>query len=263
MTELRVRTTGAVCRATLHEPDKLNPLGEEVRAALQALVDRLATDPDVRVLVLDGAGRAFSAGADLRQPPPTGGSWAERRRASGAWQRVLDGLEHLPQVTVARLHGPVVGGAALLAVACDIRVAADDVVLAIPELAIGIPLTWGGLPRLVREIGLPRARDLVMTGRTLGAEEALAWGLVTRVAPAAEIDAAVDAAVQALLAMPDAPLRMTKDALAAIGRDRAGMAAAWADPDLLAWSLAESERDDAARRYVRGRSQRSEEPPPA
>ena len=82
-----------------------------------------------------------------------------RRRSSGAWQRLLEDLERLPQVTVARLHGHVIGGAFLLAAACDLRVAADDVSMSIPELAIGIPLTWAGLPRLAREIGLPRTRS--------------------------------------------------------------------------------------------------------
>jgi enoyl-CoA hydratase/carnithine racemase len=73
-----------------------------------------------------------------------------RRRASGRWQRLLDDLERLPQVTVARLQSHVIGGGALLAAACDLRVAADDLAVAIPEVAIGIPLTWAGLPRLVR-----------------------------------------------------------------------------------------------------------------
>jgi enoyl-CoA hydratase/carnithine racemase len=72
---------------------------------------------------------------------------------------VLEQFDRIPQATIARLHGHVIGGAALLAAACDIRVAADDTVVRIPELAIGIPLTWAGIPLLVREIGLPLTRD--------------------------------------------------------------------------------------------------------
>jgi enoyl-CoA hydratase/carnithine racemase len=142
-------------------------------------------------------------------------------------------------VTVARLHGHVIGGAGLLAAACDLRVAADDLSYAIPEVAIGIPLTWAGLPRLAREIGLPRTRDLVMTGRQLGAGEAEAWGLVHRVVPPAELDAAVDALVDALLAQPPAALAMTVDGLRALGRAVSAPDVAWADPDLLRWSLRE------------------------
>jgi enoyl-CoA hydratase/carnithine racemase len=146
-------------------------------------------------------------------------------------------MERLPQATVARLHGHVIGGAFLLAAACDLRVASDDVSLSIPELAIGIPLTWAGLPRLVREIGLPRTRELVMTGRRIGGAEAQQWGLVHRLVAAHELDAAVDDLVAELLAQPAVPLAMTVDALRALGRAISGPETAWADPDLLRWSL--------------------------
>src|SRR5205085_373879 len=142
------------------------------------------------------------AGADLKSTayPPVEGDWSTRRHRTSTWQRVLDQLERIPQATVARLHGHVVGGAALLASACDLRVAADDVVLRIPELAIGIPLTWAGIPRLVREVGLPLARDWVMTCRPVPADELHRCGFAQRLAPRAELDAAVDECVAQLLA---------------------------------------------------------------
>jgi enoyl-CoA hydratase/carnithine racemase len=235
---------GRVRRLVLDRPAKLNALNEEVRNGLQRAVDDLADRPDVRVVVLAGEGRAFSAGADLAERAPSSPDALARRHASGRWQRLLDSFERLPQVTVARLHGHVVGGAALLAVACDLRVAADDLAFAIPEVAIGLPLTWAGLPRLVREIGLPRTRDLVMTGRRVGGAEAERWGLVQRLVPAADLDAAVDEVVAGLLAQPPAPLAMTVDALRALGRHLSGPETAWADPDLLRWSL--RERPDPA-----------------
>ena len=145
----------------------------------------------------------------------------------------------------------------LLAAACDLRVAADDVRLSIPEVELGIPLTWAGLPRLVREIGLPRTRDLVMTGRTLTGAEAEAWGFATRVVPASELDAATGALIAELLTMPDVPLRMTREALAALGRPV--LSTAWADPDLLAWSLREADTTDAMRAYVERRMPKSDE----
>ena len=241
---------GDVCRVMLHEPARLNPLGEHVRAGLEEVVARLRDDLTTRVVVLSGAGRAFSAGADLRAGPAPPADWVARRRASGGWQRLLDSIESLPQVTVASLHGRTVGGAVLLAAACDLRIGADDLLVSVPEVALGIPLTWAGLPRLVREIGLPRTRELVMTGRVVGAEEALAWGFVTRLVAAAELRAATDALVAELLEMPDVPLRMTHEALVAIGRDRAGMAAAWADADLLSWSGREPDTRAAMRAYA-------------
>ena len=238
---VRVELDGeaGVGRLTLARPDKLNALNDDLRAGLHAAVRTLADRDDVRVVVVAGAGRAFSAGADLAERIDPGPTDLARRRATGRWQRVLEDLERLPQVTVARLHGHVIGGAGLLAAACDLRVASDDLSFAIPEVAIGIPLTWAGLPRLVREIGLPRTRDLVMTGRRLGAAEAEAWGLVHRVAPAAELDAAVDGLVAGLLSQPPAALAMTVDALRALGRAVSAPETAWADPDLLRWSLGE------------------------
>jgi enoyl-CoA hydratase/carnithine racemase len=239
VTVVRLDIDGATARLELDRPAKLNALNDELRRDLQAAIDELATRADVRVVVVSGAGRAFSAGADLNERVPSSPDPLVRRWSSGAWQRLLEDLERLPQVTVARLHSHVIGGAFLLAAACDLRVASDDVSLSIPELAIGIPLTWAGLPRLVREIGLPRTRELVMTGRRIGGEEAERWGLVHRLVAASELDAAVDALVNELLAQPAAPLAMTVDALRALGRATSAPDVSWADPDLLRWSLRE------------------------
>lgn len=250
MSVLDVHRDGIVVRATLNRPEKLNALDHAVREALEQLVRELADDPAVTVLVLQGAGRGFSAGADLNAPNGMAGlDWAGRRHEGGRWQRLLDDVEALPQATVARVHGPCVGGAVLLALACDLRVAADDAVFSIPEVAIGIPLTWAGLPRLVREIGLPRTRDLVMTGRPIDAATALDWGVVQRLVPAPDLDTATDALVAELAAMPAGPLAMTAAALRAIGRSVSGADAAWADPDLIAWALRDPETGEAAARY--------------
>jgi enoyl-CoA hydratase/carnithine racemase len=250
---LTLSRSGAVWTLTLDEPARLNPLDDRVRRRLDTVVRRLGSDPSVRVMVLRGAGRAFSGGIDLAARDarsPEAGTWSERRRASGAWQRTLAGLETVPQVTVASLHGWVVGGAALLACCCDLRIAADDMRLSIPELRLGIPLTWAGLPRLVREIGLPRTRDLVMTARVVSAGEALEWGLVQRVVPAADLSEATGALVDELVRMPAAPLALTKEALTAIGRTVATEVVAWADSDLLSWSVREPEGQAAAAEYL-------------
>jgi enoyl-CoA hydratase/carnithine racemase len=162
------------------------------------------------------------------------------------WGRLLDAIEALPQVTIASLHGPVIGGAVLLAVACDLRVAAPDLHLSIPELALGIPLTWGGVPRLAREIGISRARELILTGHVVGAAQALAWGLVHRVG---DRETGTKKLVEELLAMPEAPLAITKDALRAYGRTIVSHEASWADADLLESSRNNDESREAARAY--------------
>jgi enoyl-CoA hydratase/carnithine racemase len=252
---LAIDFDGPVCRLTLNRPERLNALNEELRAALAGALRELEDRPDVRVVVLSGAGRAFSAGADLRTTayPPVTGAWSERRHATGTWQRLLEQFDRIPQVTVARLHGHVIGGAALLAAVCDLRVAAADAVVRIPELAIGIPLTWAGLPYLVREVALPLARDWVMTCRPVAADELLRAGYVTRVAAPEGLDDAVEACVAELLAVPPGPLAMTRALTSALGRSHPAMVAGWADPDLQQWAFTEDEYRDAARAYVQGR----------
>lgn len=246
---------GAVVRLTLNRPDKLNALNDEVRRGLAAAVRDLEERPDVRVVVLAGAGRSFSAGADLATSsypaPSAGASWAADRHRTGTWQRLLDDLGRIPQVTVASLHRHVVGGAALLAASCDIRIAADDVVLRIPELAIGIPLTWAGIPLLAREIGLPLARDWVMTCREVHPDELLRSGFAQRVVERDRLDAAVEECVAQLLAVGAGPLAMTRALTSALGRSHAAMAAGWGDADHMRWSLTEDEYRDAVRAYVR------------
>lgn len=245
---VRVETADGVCRVTLDRPERLNALGEEVRVELQSQLRTLAEDAATRVVVLQGAGRSFSSGADLRDPAPLPEDWTARRLTAGRWQRLLDELESIPQVTVARLHGHTVGGAVLLATACDIRIASEDLELFIPELALGIPLTWAGLPRLVREIGLPRTRELVMTGRRVNGREALEWGLVQRLVPAEKLEEATEALVSELLRMPSGPLAITRAALASMGK--ASLHSAWADPDILAWALRDPEAREASGTYV-------------
>ena len=251
---LDISIDGAVARLTLNRPAKLNALNEAVRRALAAALDDLEERPEVRVLVLGGAGRAFSAGADLRSTayPPVEGDWSTRRHRTGTWQRLLEQLDRIPQVSVARLHGNVVGGAALLAAACDIRIAADDTVVRIPELAIGVPLTWAGIPLLVREIGLPLARDWVMTCRPVAADELSRSGYAQRVVPAGQLDAAVAACVDELLAVPPGPLAMARAMMSAIGRTSPAMVAAWGDADHQQWSFTEAEYRQAAASYIQG-----------
>jgi enoyl-CoA hydratase/carnithine racemase len=253
---VRFSVEGRVARLVLNRPSKLNALNDEVRLGLAAALSSLEERPDVSVLVISGAGRCFSAGADLLSTsyPAVAGSWAAQRHATGTWQRLLDQLGRVPQVTIARLHSHVVGGAVLLAAACDLRIASSDTVVRIPELAIGIPLTWAGVPLLVREVGLPVARDWVMTCRAVSADELLRTGYATRVVPSASLDAAVEECVASLVDLPPGPLSMTRSMFASIGRSTPAMAAGWGDADHMRWSMTEDEYREAARRYLQGMS---------
>lgn len=249
---LHVELDAPVARITLDRPDRLNALDDGIRRELQAALHELEERPDIAVLVVAGAGRSFSAGADLTRTayPPIAGDWAAQRRATGTWQRLLEQLDRIPQATVVRLHGHVIGGAALLAAACDIRIASDDVVVRIPELAIGIPLTWAGIPLLVREVGLPLTRDWVMTARPVEAPELLRSGFVQRLCERPGLDAAVAECIDELLAVAPGPLAMTRALTSAIGRTAPAMATGWGDADLQRWAFTEDEFRQSVRSYL-------------
>lgn len=222
-----------VVRLTLTGPDRKNALGETVRRQLDETCRELRDRSDVRVLVLRGANGDLSGGADLTEEPGPNLP-ADARLHASRWNRLLDDLERLPQVTVAVLEGWVVGGAVLLAAACDLRLARTDARIRIPEVQVGLPLTWGGLPRLVREIGLSRTRDLVMSGRVLTGEEATSWGFAQRSAGPGDLEDQLDELLTQLTAADPTALAMTRASLQAIGRVTSAEATAWADPDLLA-----------------------------
>ncbi len=183
---------------TLNRPEKLNPLSTLTLTELVDAARFLDSKQEVKVVIVRGRGRAFCAGADLAAF--SGGEGAApspsaARDAADAGRRMAEAIEAMRAVIVARLHGHCVGGGLVLAAACDLRVAADDTRFSIPEVDLGIPLAWGGIPRLVREIGPAMTKELVMTCRPFSASEAHAMGFLNRVVPAADLDASVEALV--------------------------------------------------------------------
>lgn len=247
---LHVTVDGPVGRLTLDRPEKLNPLSTDVLEGIATAARWFDDQPDVRVVVVAGAGRSFSAGADVggfSGRPDDGRTVRDRAQAGTA---MADALEAMRAVTVARLHGHCIGGGVVLASACDLRVAAASTSFAIPEVDLGIPLAWGGLPRLVREIGAPATRDLVMTCRTFDADEAARLGLVQRVVDDDGLDAAVDELVATLVDKPPLPLRLTKRGVDAVTEQMVGRSRTWSDVDVLATALADPGFGPAAERYL-------------
>lgn len=192
-THLDLAVEGPVARVSLARPAVLDALSVELLEELERLCRWLGERDDLRVVVRAGQGRAFSAGADrsrLARPTATDGT---ARAAAAAGDRAASAIEALPQVTVAQLHGRCVVGGVVLALACDLRVAAAGTRVSIPEVDLGIPLAWGGIPRLLREAGPGLARDLVLTCRGFDASDARAAGLVPRVVADEELEAEVAA----------------------------------------------------------------------
>lgn len=244
-----LRVEGPVAHVTLRRPEVLNALSDTTLVELE----RVAGDLDrgvgafegVKVVVLAGAGRAFSAGADV------GGftGAANRRQRDQGW-RTARAWEQMGPVSVAQLHGWCVGGGLVLAAACDLRVAADDTRFAIPEVDLGIPLAWGGIPRLVRELGPALTKELVMTCRPFEALEAKAAGFLNRVVPAGELDAAVATLVASLVDKPTFALLATKAHTNAVAEAMVHTGRSWGDAESLAAGFADAEGAAARRRYL-------------
>jgi enoyl-CoA hydratase/carnithine racemase len=248
---LHVSVDGPRATLELARPSRLNALSPETLEELEAAARWFDEHGDLKVVVVSGQGRAFSAGADLTLFAAAEGENARHPRdVADAGRRMADALEAMRAVTVARIHGYCIGGGVVLAAACDLRVAADDAVFSIPEIDIGIPLAWGGIPRLVREVGPAMTRELVMTGRRFSPAEAHRLGFLNRVVPAAHLEAETEALVTELTAKAAAPLLATKRHVDAVTAGMVQTARSWADADGLLTAQRDPESRAAAAAYV-------------
>jgi enoyl-CoA hydratase/carnithine racemase len=246
---------GPIGHLTLNRPEKLNPLSTATLSELAAAARWFDEQPAVKVVIVSGAGRSFSAGADLasfggEQPVST-------RDAADRGREMAEALEAMRALSIAAIRGWCVGGGLVLAAACDLRVAADDARFSIPEVDLGIPLAWGGIPRLVREIGPALTKELVLTCRPFDAAEAKAAGFLNRTVPAAELDASVLALARSLAAKASHALFSTKRHVNAVTQQMVGTMRSWSDADGLVTAFSDPECAEARRAYLRARRERS------
>ena len=253
-TTLEVTADGMRGTIMLNRPAKLNPLGIETLNELVDAARWFDARPAVKVVVVGGNGRAFSAGADLAAFAGADDGVGAMREAADAGRRMADAIEAMRAVTLARLHGHCVGGGLVLAAACDLRVAADTTRFAIPEVDLGIPLAWGGIPRLVREIGPALTKELVMTCRPFGANEAKTAGFVNRVVSEAGLDDEIEELVGQLVTKSALTLTATKRHTNAVTEGMVGTARAWNDADSLVTAVHDHESREAATAYLARRS---------
>ena len=193
-----------VATITLDVPGKFNRVSMNAREELARVFGELGADDATRVVVVTGEGGAFTAGGDI-----AGFLRADQETLSRLHWNVA-AAERCPKPVLAKLRGYCFGVGLELALACDFRIAATDVELALPEIKLGMIPGSGGTQRLARLIGLGRAKDAIMRGRRIKADEALFLGLVTEVHPPDELDAAVDTVVDELLALSPLALAMAK-----------------------------------------------------
>jgi enoyl-CoA hydratase/carnithine racemase len=236
---VRVEPAGPAVTITLDRPEQRNAQTPATWRALSAAGAVLAQTPDVRVVVLRGAGASFSAGLDRAMFSPEGlpgeSSLAELAGLEddaldaeiAGFQAAFACWSQVPAVTIAAVQGHAVGAGFQLALACDLRVLADDARLAMRETSLGLVPDLTGTWPLVRAVGSARALEICATGRWVGAAEAASIGLATAVVPLAELGGAVEDLTAALLAAPAGALRETLQLLrGAADRTRAEQQAA-------------------------------------
>jgi len=250
---LLVQRDGGVATLTLNRPTAMNALSRELRAALADAFTTLAYEPDVRVVILTGAGRAFCAGLDLKElgrgEGPVGG-----RRAPEP--DLMKAMREFPGPIVGAINGVAVTGGFELALACDVLVASTEARFADTHARVGIMPGWGLSQKLSRVIGIYRAKELSLTGNYLDARTADAWGLVSRVVPPADLLPTCRKLASDMLSVPDRALRAYKriiddgfaapfDAAMALERERSQEWGRSVTPDAV----------EAARKLVRARGQ--------
>jgi 2-oxoglutaroyl-CoA hydrolase len=215
-----------IATVTLDVPEKMNRVSMLARDQLAAVFGELGVDDTVRVVVLGGAGdKAFTAGGDIP------GFMARTPEELSHLAQNIAAAERCPKPVVAKLHGFTFGVGLELALACDLRVAADDTVLGLPEITLGMIPGSGGTQRLAHLVGLSRAKEAILRGRRIAAAEALQWGLVAEVVPSAELDGrttdiALELAAKAPLALKVAKrvLNLAYDAPLHVGLELEGLA---------------------------------------
>jgi len=178
---------GAILIVTLNRPDKRNAMTSTMLRRLVEVFESLCAEPDVRVVVVRGAGSSFCAGLDLRE-------MEEARAAAGTValtdiQDVFRALEAVPQPTIAMVHGEAIAGGCELALHCDLRVAADDVRFAMPLARLGLVLPFPLVQKLLDSVGTAATKELLFTGEFFAADRAVALHMVNRLVPIAELEA--------------------------------------------------------------------------
>jgi enoyl-CoA hydratase/carnithine racemase len=248
---LEVTAKGPIGELWLNRPDRLNALSTRVLEELALAARWFDQQADVRVVIVGGRGRAFSAGADLDGFPAVGD--VGLRAVADAGRIMADALEDMRALSIARIQGWCVGGGLVVAAACDLRVATESARFSIPEVDLGIPLAWGGIPRLVREIGPALTKELVITCREFGAAEALSAGFLNRVVTDEDLDQVVQDLAEQVAAKPAMPVAATKAHVNAVTAQMVGAMRAWSDADGLVGGLLDPECGAAREAYIKAR----------
>ncbi len=211
-TPVTVTRVGDVATLTLSRPDALNAITAEMLEQLDVALAAAAGDRDLRIVVITGQGRAFSAGVDLKAIGLTGQTGGDVGLSMNSLARsVIGRMATMPQVVIAKVNGYCMTGALELAMACDLIVAAEEATFADTHAKWGLRPTWGMSQRLPRLVGVARARELSFTGRRFSGTDAAAWGLAVRSVPLEELDTAVEELIAEVVANSGGSITAYKD----------------------------------------------------
>ena len=246
---LVVEVEGRIGRVMMNRPEKLNALSRQLMSEIVELGAWLKHREDIRVMIFSGAGRSFCAGFDLNDFS-SASDGESPRQAADLGRLATNALTDVPQLTIAAVHGHCVGGGVVFVAACDLRVATNETTFIIPEVDLGIPLAWGGIPRLVREIGPALTKELVLTCRPFGADEAKSIGFINQVVPPGDLETTVTELAENLASKTLYSLHSTKQQVNAVMEEIAGTGRSAGDADMLVYAMRDPESREATARYL-------------
>jgi len=249
---LEVSVQGAIGQLALARPKRLNALSRQTLQDLAQASRWFDEQRDVKVVVVSGQGASFCAGFDLddfMNPDP---EWGVRESAD-LGRLMAEAVTNMNALTIAAIQGNCIGGGVVLAASCDLRVATDAANFVIPEVDLGIPLAWGGIPRLVREIGPAATKELVLTCRPFGSVEAKSLGFLNTIVPEAELNDYVQALAESLAAKPGYSVRTTKQQVNAVTEEMIGTARNANDADSLVIATYDAESRAASAAYLKSK----------
>ena len=250
---LNVSVKGTLGRLELARPDRLNALSRLTLSEIARAARWFDEQKDVKVVVVAGQGRSFSAGFDLNDFSNPDPEWGMRETADQG-RLAADALTDMRALTIAAIQGHCVGGGLVIAASCDLRIAASSAVFSIPEVDLGIPLAWGGIPRLVREIGPAATKELVLTCRRFYPEEAKALGFLNTIVDDTDLESHVAALAASLAAKPGYALRSTKQQVNAVTEEMVGTRRNAADADALVYATYDPESRAVSAAYLKSKN---------
>ncbi|MCR9269457.1 MAG: enoyl-CoA hydratase/isomerase family protein [Hyphomonadaceae bacterium] len=251
---VRIDRDGAVATVTLDRGDGRNALSLK---AMQALIDAAAAlkaDTEIQAVILTSAG-AFTAGADLKDPDRAAiadKTRLEQRQSLKLGPDMCAAWESLEQITIAAIERYCIGGGVALAVACDHRIVAEDAFFRLPEIPLGMNMSWQTNPRTVALIGPSRAKQFTILGERCSAATALEWGLADQVVPVGEARQAAEALAARYAKVPPIALRMTKQAIN-VAANPLGHATSFMDRDQFAFASTTNDQREAIQAFLEKR----------